>query len=207
MQWTVYWDRPTNLINDYLESINGFIQYAFPNWGSSNRGVHAKGESGTASLRASHMGLLDTEGRWLIPTDTSSGFATGSGRTTGNDDSDNFGGGWVEKAISVKTIEEAYYMFTGLQYNTSPIRATETQFAIAGITTPVHSHLILSVLEEPFCYMSEPLVIEPEKQVDWNVRFTLVNTTVQGEALRILGLIVGQHHELINLTLSSNQLN
>ena len=27
MQWTVYWDRPQALINDYLESINGFIQY------------------------------------------------------------------------------------------------------------------------------------------------------------------------------------
>ena len=98
-------------------------------------------------------------------------------------------------------------MFTGLQYNTSPIRVTESQWAIAGITTPVHSHLILSVLEEPFCYMSEPLVIEPEKLVDWNLRSTLGSGTLQGESLRVLGLICGQHHELIQLTVSSTELN
>ena len=97
-------------------------------------------------------------------------------------------------------------MFTGLQYNTSPIRITENQWAIAGITTPVHAHLILSVLEEPFCYMSEPLVIEPEKLVDWNLRSTLGTTTIQGESLRVLGLIVGQHHELIQLTVSATEL-
>ena len=97
-------------------------------------------------------------------------------------------------------------MFTGLQYNTSPIRVTESQWAIAGITTPVHSHLILSVLEEPFCYMSEPLVIEPEKLVDWNLRSTLGTSSLQGESLRVLGLICGQHHELIQLTVSPTEL-
>lgn len=200
MQWSVYWDRPQALINDYLESINGFIQYAYPNWGSSNRGVHAKGEYGTASLRADSMGLLDTEGRWILPQD--SGATTTVAGQTGTDK------GWITKAISIKTLEEAYYMFTGLQYNTSPIRVTESQWAIAGITTPVHSHLILSVLEEPFCYMSEPLVIEPEKLVDWNLRTTLADTgALQGESLRVLGLICGQHHELIQLTVSSTELN
>jgi hypothetical protein len=206
MQWTVYWDRPQALINDYLDSINGFIQYAYPNWGTSNRGVHAKGEYGTGSLRADHMGLLDTNGAWKIPTD-SGDFSTDSGQTTGANNSDGYAGGWIDKAISVKTLEEAYYMFTGLQYNTSPIRITETQFSIAGITTPVHSHLILSVLEEPFCYMSEPLVIEPEKLVDWAVRATGSNTTLQGESLRILGMVVGQHHELIQRSVSSTELN
>ena len=161
----MYWDRPQALINDYLESINGFVQYAFPNWGSSNRGVHAKGEYGTGSLRADHLGLLDTKGKWLIPQD-SGATTTGTGRT------DAASSGWITKGLSLKSIEEAYYMFTGLQYNTSPIRVTETQFAIAGITVPVHSHLILSVLEEPFCYMSEPLVIEPEKLIDWHIRCT-----------------------------------
>lgn len=199
MQWSVYWDRPQALINDYLESINGFIQYAYPNWGSSNRGVHAKGEYGTASLRADSMGLLDTEGRWILPQD--------SGATTTVSGQAGAANGWITKAISIKTLEEAYYMFTGLQYNTSPIRVTESQWAIAGITTPVHSHLILSVLEEPFCYMSEPLVIEPEKLVDWNLRSTLGTSTLQGESLRVLGLICGQHHELIQLTVSSTELN
>lgn len=198
MQWSVYWDRPQALINDYLESINGFIQYAYPNWGSSNRGVHAKGEYGTASLRADSMGLLDTEGRWILPQD--SGATT---TVTGNTGDSK---GWITKAISIKTLEEAYYMFTGLQYNTSPIRVTESQWAIAGITTPVHSHLILSVLEEPFCYMSEPLVIEPEKLVDWNLRSTLGTSSLQGESLRVLGLICGQHHELIQLTVSPTEL-
>lgn len=199
MQWSVYWDRPQALINDYLESINGFIQYAYPNWGSSNRGVHAKGEYGTASLRADSMGLLDTEGRWILPQD--------SGATTTVSGQSGDSNGWITKAISIKTLEEAYYMFTGLQYNTSPIRVTESQWAIAGITTPVHSHLILSVLEEPFCYMSEPLVIEPEKLVDWNLRSTLGSSPLQGESLRVLGLICGQHHELIQLTVSSTELN
>lgn len=198
MQWSVYWDRPQALINDYLESINGFIQYAYPNWGSSNRGVHAKGEYGTASLRADSMGLLDTEGRWILPQD--------SGATTTASGQAGASTGWITKAISIKTLEEAYYMFTGLQYNTSPIRVTESQWAIAGITTPVHAHLILSVLEEPFCYMSEPLVIEPEKLVDWNLRSTLGSSTLQGESLRVLGLIVGQHHELIQLTVASTEL-
>ena len=204
MQWTVYWDRPQALINDYMESINGFIGYAYPNWGSSNRGVHAKGEFGSASLRADHMGMLDTEGRWIVPVDGTDG-STDSGNS-GGAGSGGLGAGWVSKGISVKTLEEAYYMFTGLQYNTSPIRITETQFAIAGITTPVHSHLILSVLEEPFCYMSEPLVIEPEKLVDWHLRSTLGSSTLQGESLRILGMVVGQHHSLIQQTMSMNEL-
>gem|GEM_PF-3819321 len=38
MQWTVYWDRPQNLINEYISSIEGFISFAFPNWGSQNEG-------------------------------------------------------------------------------------------------------------------------------------------------------------------------
>ena len=206
MQWTVYWDRPQALINDYLESINGFSSYAYPNWGSSNRGVHAKGEYGTASLRADHVGLLDTEGRWVLPADGTDGTTDGGDSGTAASGTPAIGGGWISKGISVKTLEEAYYMFTGLQYNTSPIRITETQFAIAGITTPVHSHLILSVLEEPFCYMSEPLVIEPEKLVDWHLRSTLGSGTLQGESLRILGMVVGQHHSLIQQQMTMTEL-
>lgn len=206
MQWTVYWDRPQALINDYLESINGFISYAYPNWGSSNRGVHAKGEYGTASLRADHVGLLDTEGRWILPADGTDGTTDTGKSGTAAAGNPAVGGGWISKGISIKTLEEAYYMFTGLQYNTSPIRITETQFAIAGITTPVHSHLILSVLEEPFCYMSEPLVIEPEKLVDWALRSTLSNSTLQGESLRILGMVVGQHHSLIQQQMTMTEL-
>lgn len=208
MQWTVYWDRPQALINEYISSVEGFISFAYPNWGSTNRGVHAKGEYGLGSLRADHMGLLDTEGRWLVPTNSASSFETSSGQA-GTAATSNLGGGWIDKAVSLKTIEEAYYVFTGLQYNTSPIRTTESQFRIAGITTPVHSHIILSVLEEPLCFMSEPLVIEPEKALDWSLRTTVGtngNGTLQGEALRILGLVVGQHHALIQQTFGSEDL-
>ena len=105
MQWTVYWDRPQALINDYMESINGFIGYAYPNWGSSNRGVHAKGEFGSASLRADHMGMLDTEGRWIVPVDGTDG-STDTGQA-GGAGSAGLGAGWVSKGISVKTLEEA----------------------------------------------------------------------------------------------------
>ncbi len=208
MQWTVYWDRPQALINEYVSSVEGFISFAFPNWGSTNRGVHAKGEYGLGSLRADHMGLLDTEGRWIVPTNSAASFETGTGQA-GAAASSNLGGGWIDKAISIKTIEEAYYVFTGLQYNTSPIRTTESQFRIAGITTPCHSHLILSVLEEPLCFMSEPLVIEPEKALDWSLRTTVGtngNGTLQGESLRILGMVIGQHHALIQQTFGSEDL-
>ena len=111
MQWSVYWDRPQALINDYLESINGFIQYAYPNWGSSNRGVHAKGEYGTASLRADSMGLLDTEGRWILPQDSGATTTTSGQAVTTADHQGNFN----------QDPRGRYYMFTGLQYNTSPI--------------------------------------------------------------------------------------
>ena len=209
MQWTVYWDRPQALINEYVSSVEGFISFAYPNWGSTNRGVHAKGEFGLGSLRADHMGLLDTEGRWTVPTNSASAYKTDSGQP-GAAASSDLGGGWIDKAVSLKTIEEAYYVFTGLQYNTSPIRTTESQFRIAGITTPVHSHLILSVLEEPLAFMSEPLVIEPEKALDWSLRTTVGNsdgsTKLQGESLRILGLVVGQHHALIQQTFGSEDL-
>ncbi|MGB0611731.1 MAG: hypothetical protein ACPGMW_03810 [Poseidonia sp.] len=208
MQWTVYWDRPQALINEYVSSVEGFISFAFPNWGSTNRGVHAKGEYGLGSLRADHMGLLDTEGRWIVPTNSAASFETGTGQA-GAAASSNLGGGWIDKAISIKTIEEAYYVFTGLQYNTSPIRTTESQFRIAGITTPCHSHLILSVLEEPLCFMSEPLVIEPEKALDWSLRTTVGTNgagTLQGESLRILGMVIGQHHALIQQTFGSEDL-
>ena len=145
------------------------------------------------------MGLLDTRGRWQLPQD-SGATTTASGQTPTSGVS-----GWIDKGISIKTLEEAYYMFTGLQYNTSPMRITETQFAIAGITVPVHSHLILSVLEEPFCYMSEPLVIEPEKLIDWKLRAS-GTTVLLKESLRILGLVCGQHHELISATVTSGEL-
>ena len=71
---------------------------------------------------------------------------------------------------------------------------TESQWAIAGITTPVHSHLIFQCLKNHSTH-EESLVIEPEKLVDWNLRSTLGSSTLQGESLRVLGLICGQHHE------------
>ena len=58
--------------------------------------------------------------------------------------------------------------------------------------------------------MSEPLVIEPEKSLDWSLRTTVGNgdgsTALQGESLRILGLVVSQHHALIQQTFSTSEL-
>ena len=33
MQWKVYFDRPQATILDYLDQVDGFIAYAYPNWG------------------------------------------------------------------------------------------------------------------------------------------------------------------------------
>ena len=57
--------------------------------------------------------------------------------------------------------------------------------------------------------MSEPLVIEPEKALDWSLRTTVGTNgagTLQGESLRILGLVVAQHHSLIQQTFGSEDL-
>jgi len=62
-------------------------------------------------------------------------------------------------------------------------------------------------LEEPMCFYSEPLVIEPEKTISWDVRIRQASTALTAEKIRVVGQIVGQHHELLQQTVSSGELN
>jgi hypothetical protein len=98
-------------------------------------------------------------------------------------------------------------MMQGLQYSVNPLNIVETQWSIAGITTPVVENSIMSVLEEPLVYYSEPLVVEPEKTISWDVRTRQASTALSAEKIRVVGLVVGQHHELIQQTTSSGELN
>ena len=193
----VYFDRPAALIADYLDQINGFIAYAYPNWGGKNRGIWAKGEYGTGGLRADHFSILDTQGVWQVP-NTAIG-------TTGSKTSASTG--WISKALDFKTLEELYVMMQGLQYAVNPLNIVETQWSIAGITTPVVENSIMSVLEKPLVFYSEPLVVEPEKTIAWDVRTRQASTALSAEKIRVVGCVVGQHHELIQQTTSSGELN
>ena len=197
MMLSPYYDRPHATLLDYLDQVNSFVGFAYPNWGTTNRGVWAKGEFGRGTLRADHFSILDTQGVWQIP-NTSIG-------TTGSKNSDTKG--WIDKALSFKSLEELYTLLTGLQYQVSPLNIVEAQYAIAGITTPVVDHHVLAVLEEPFVYYEEPLVIEPEKTIDWHVRIKTASAALSAEKIRVIGLVVGQHHELIQQTTSSGELN
>jgi len=199
MQWKVYFDRPQATILDYLDQVDGFIAYAYPNWGSSNRGVWAKGEFGRGTLRADHFSILDTQGVWSVPNS-----AIGTSGTLSATSSSK---GWIDKCLDFKTLEELYVLITGMQYGVSPLNVVEHQWAIAGITTPCIENQILSVLEEPFIYYEEPLVIEPEKTIAWNLRIKTDQGSLTAEKLRVMGLCVGQHHELIQQTTSSGELN
>ena len=174
----VYFDRPAALIADYLDQINGFIAYAYPNWGGKNRGIWAKGEYGTGGLRADHFSILDTQGVWQVP-NTAIG-------TTGSKTSASTG--WISKALDFKTLEELYVMMQGLQYAVNPLNIVETQWSIAGITTPVVENSIMSVLEEPLVFYSEPLVVEPEKTIAWDVRTRQASTALSAEKIRVVGL-------------------
>lgn len=199
MMLTPYYDRPQATLIDYLDQVNSFIGFAYPNWGTTNRGVWAKGEFGRGTLRADHFSILDTQGVWQIP-NTSIG-------TSGSKSATSSSKGWIDKALSFKSLEELYTLLTGLQYQVSPLNIVETQWAIAGITTPVVEHQVLAVLEEPFVFYEEPLVIEPEKTIDWHVRIKTDQGALSAEKIRVIGLVVGQHHELIQQTTSSGELN
>jgi len=197
MMLTPYYDRPQATLIDYLDQVNSFIGFAYPNWGTTNRGVWAKGEFGRGTLRADHFSILDTQGVWQIP---NTSIGTSGSKTAASN-------GWIDKALSFKSLEELYTLLTGLQYQVSPLNIVETQWAIAGITTPVVENQVLAVLEEPFVFYEEPLVVEPEKTIDWHVRIKTGSGSLSAEKIRVIGLVVGQHHELIQQTTSSGELN
>ena len=142
------------------------------------------------------MSILDTQGQWIVP--NSSLGTTGSKTAAAS--------GWIDKALDFKTLEELYTLVLGYQYPVSPITLTESQFAIAGITTPVFDMQVVEILEEPLVYFEEPLVVEPEKTIAWNLRIKTASGSLSNEKLRVVGMVVGQHHELIQQTENSSEL-
>ncbi len=146
---------------------------------------------------------MGTFGQWLIP----------SSGSTGNPNSvtvDSFG--WSSKSLSFKSLEEFFYLIMGIQYPVTPLLITEHQWQISGIETPVLDQQIFEVLEEPFVWYESPIVIEPEKNIVCNHRVVggasaFGNSTIAGaEKWRVIGSVVGQHHELIQLTQNIGEL-
>lgn len=196
MELRPYFDRPQAVIQEYLVQIDEFIRFAYPNWGASNRGIWCKGEFGRGTLRADHFSILDTQGQWIVP---NSSLGTTGSKTAAST-------GWIDKALDFKTLEELYTLVLGYQYPVSPITITEGQWAIAGITTPVYDKQVVEILEEPLVYFEEPLVVEPEKTIAWNLRIKTASGSLSNEKMRVVGMVVGQHHELIQQTENSSEL-
>jgi hypothetical protein len=194
MELRPYYDRPTAVISDYLGRIDTKVKSNYPHWGYENKGVWPKGEYGKGVLRADQFSILGTFGQWLVP---SSG-STGSPNSVTVD-----GFGWAQRILDFKTLEEFYYVIMGIQYPVTPLLVTEHQWRISGIETPVIDQQIFEVLEEPFVWYEEPIVIEPEKTIVGAHRVvggaaTYGNSTIAGaEKWRVIGSVVGQHHELI----------
>ena len=203
MELRPYYDRPTAILADYLARIDTEIKANYPHWGYENKGVWPKGEYGKGVLRADQFSILGTYGQWLIP---SSGSSGNPNSTT----VDTFG--WSQRTLDFKTLEEFYYLLMGIQYPVTPLLITEHQWRISGIETPVIDQQIFEVLEEPFVWYEEPIVIEPEKTVVCSHRVvggaaSFGNGTVSGaEKWRIIGSVVGQHHELIQQRQSIGEL-
>ena len=203
MELRPYYDRPTAILADYLARIDTKIKSNCPHWGYENKGVWPKGEYGKGVLRADQFSILGTYGQWLIP---SSGSSGNPNSTT----VDTFG--WSQRTLDFKTLEEFYYLLMGIQYPVTPLLITEHQWRISGIETPVIDQQIFEVLEEPFVWYEEPIVIEPEKTVVCSHRVvggasSFGNGTVSGaEKWRIIGSVVGQHHELIQQRQSIGEL-
>ena len=194
MELRPYYDRPTAVISDYLARIDTKVKSNYPHWGYENKGVWPKGEYGKGVLRADQFSILGTFGQWLVP----------SSGSTGNPNSVTVDGfGWAQRILDFKTLEEFYYVIMGIQYPVTPLLVTEHQWRISGVETPVIDQQIFEVLEEPFVWYEEPIVIEPEKTIVGAHRVvggaaTYGNSTIAGaEKWRVIGSVVGQHHELI----------
>ncbi len=203
MELRPYYDRPTSVISDYLMRIDQKVKANYPHWGFENKGVWPKGEYGKGVLRADQFSILGTFGQWLVP---SSG-STGAPNSVTVD-----GFGWAQRVLDFKTLEEFYYVLMGVQYPVTPLLVTEHQWRVSGIETPVVDQQIFEVLEEPFVWYEEPIVIEPEKTIVCAHRVvggaaTYGNSTIAGaEKWRVIGCVVGQHHELIQQRQSIGEL-
>ena len=95
-------------------------------------------------------------------------------------------------------------------------KSRKSFYTVAGICiakeTLVIDQQIFEVLEEPFVWYESPIVVEPEKNIVCNHRVvggaaTFGNSTIAGaEKWRVIGSVVGQHHELIQLTQNIGEL-
>jgi hypothetical protein len=100
----------------------------------------------------------------------------------------------------------------GIQYPVSPLLITEHQWRISGVETPVIDQQLFEVLEEPFVWYEMPVIVEPEKTIVCAHRVVgglanYGNSTIAGaEKWRVIGSVIGQHHELIQQRQSIGEL-
>ena len=193
MELRPYYDRPMSTIDAYITEILSAVSANFRHWGDYKY-VWPKQGYGKGVLRADQFSILGTFGQWLVP----------SSGSTGNPNSvtvDSFG--WAQRVLDFKTLEEFYYLIMGIQYPVSPLLVTEHQWRISGVETPVVDQQIFEVLEEPFVWYEMPIIVEPEKTIVCAHRVVgglanYGNSTIAGaEKWRIIGSVIGQHHELI----------
>ena len=116
MQWTVYWDRPQNLINEYIETLSKASSPSHSQIGDHRTEEYTQRASTEWVKRGQTIWVYSTQkadGLYLLTelmerllTDKAGGGASGT-----------LGGGWIDKAISIKTIEEL--TTCSLDYNTT----------------------------------------------------------------------------------------
>ncbi len=202
MELRPYYDRPISTIDAYVTEILGAVAANFRHWGEYKY-VWPKQGYGKGVLRADQFSLLGTFGQWLVPSSGSSG----------NPNSvtvDSFG--WAQRVLDFKTLEEFYYLIMGIQYPVSPLLITEHQWRISGVETPVIDQQLFEVLEEPFVWYEMPVIVEPEKTIVCAHRVVgglanYGNSTIAGaEKWRVIGSVIGQHHELIQQRQSIGEL-
>jgi len=202
MELRPYYDRPISTIDAYVTEILGAVAANFRHWGEY-KFVWPKQGYGKGVLRADQFSILGTFGQWLVP----------SSGSTGNPNSvtvDSFG--WAQRILDFKTLEEFYYLIMGIQYPVSPLLITEHQWRISGVETPVIDQQIFEVLEEPFVWYEMPIIVEPEKTIVCAHRLVgglanYGNSTIAGaEKWRVIGSVIGQHHELIQQRQSIGEL-
>ena len=179
------------------------IAIEYPHWGRDSQSIWAKGDYGKGILRADHFSILGTFGQWKIP-------ASG---TTGAPNSitvDNQG--WAENTLKFNALEDFFYLLQGFQSPrpietpNSPILISEHAWKIGGISTPPISQEIFRVIEEPMVWYESPLVIEPESGITCCHRIVsgennFGNGSIGGaEKWRVIGSVIGTHHQMISTT-------
>ena len=202
MELRPYYDRPISTIDAYVTEILSAVAANFRHWGEY-KFVWPKQGYGKGVLRSDQFSILGTFGQWLVP---SSGSSGNPNQVT----VDSYG--WAQRVLDFKTLEEFYYLIMGIQYPVSPLLITEHQWRISGVETPVIDQQLFEVLEEPFVWYEMPVIVEPEKTIVCAHRVvgglaSYGNSTIAGaEKWRVIGSVIGQHHELIQQRQSIGEL-